>query len=126
MVLLFIFFTLVHTLFETILNLTEEPKKLKIPYDENNLDILNYLEEKYVEYVNQKAMQGTLEAHLSGGVPNIIIDIPKLNEEFVGQLIYFFEKACGISAMFLDVHPFVQPGVEAYKSNMFRLLGKPK
>lgn len=112
-------------LFETIFNVTKESQKIKIPHDNDNLDNLNYLEGKFIEYVNQKAMQGTLEAHLSGGVPNIIIDIPALDEYSIGQLIYFFEKACGISSMLIDVHPFIQPGVEAYKSNMFRLLGKP-
>ncbi|MBN2893116.1 MAG: glucose-6-phosphate isomerase [Bacteroidales bacterium] len=111
-------------LFETIFNVKKHFDKIIINEDEENLDGLNYLKGKSLEHVNQKAMEGTLEAHLSGGVPNIIIDIPEINEFTVGQLIYFFEKACGISAMFIDVHPFVQPGVEAYKSNMFRLLGK--
>lgn len=113
-------------LFETVFNVQKHPEKIHISEDDENLDNLNYLKGKSLEYVNQKAMEGTLEAHLSGGVPNIIIDIPEINENSVGQLIYFFEKACGISSMFIDVHPFIQPGVEAYKSNMFRLLGKPK
>ncbi|MEA3450537.1 MAG: glucose-6-phosphate isomerase [Bacteroidota bacterium] len=113
-------------LMETVLNVTDKPEKLHIENEENDLDNLNYLNGKSLEYINQKAFEGTLEAHLDGGVPNIIIDIPKINEFYIGQLIYFFEKACGISAMLLDVHPFVQPGVEAYKSNMFRLLGKQK
>ncbi len=112
-------------LFETVFNVTKKFDKIIIEEDAENLDALNYLSGKSLEYVNQKAMEGTLEAHLSGGVPNIVIDIPEINENTVGQLIYFFEKACGISAMILDVHPFIQPGVEAYKSNMFRLLGKP-
>ncbi|MBN2662580.1 MAG: glucose-6-phosphate isomerase [Bacteroidales bacterium] len=111
-------------LFETIFNIQKHPEKIIISEEDENLDGLNYLNGKSLEYVNQKALEGTLEAHLSGGVPNIIIDIPEINENTIGQLIYFFEKACGISAMFIDVHPFIQPGVEAYKSNMFRLLGK--
>lgn len=111
-------------LFETIFNIQKHPEKIIISEDDENLDGLNYLNGKSLEYVNQKAMEGTLEAHLSGGVPNVVIDIPEINEYTIGQLIYFFEKACGISAMFINVHPFIQPGVEAYKSNMFRLLGK--
>jgi len=113
-------------IFQTVLNVTHKPEKIKIQKENDDSDDLNYLAEKYVEYVNQKAFEGTLEAHVSGGVPNVIIDIPKINEFHIGQLIYFFEKACGISAMLLEVHPFIQPGVEAYKSNMFRLLGKTK
>lgn len=113
-------------LMETVLNVTEKPEKIHITHEEENLDNLNYLEGKSIEYINQKAFEGTLEAHLDGGVPNIVIDIPEINEYYIGQLIYFFEKACGISAMLLDVHPFIQPGVEAYKNNMFRLLGKAK
>jgi glucose-6-phosphate isomerase len=112
-------------IFQTVLNVTYKPEKIKLNDEQDDSDDLNYLSGNFVEYVNQKAFEGTLEAHISGGVPNIIIDIPKLNEFHIGQLIYFFEKACGISAMLLEVHPFIQPGVEAYKSNMFRLLGKP-
>ena len=112
-------------LFETVINVAEMPNELIISKDDDNLDNLNYLNGKSLEYINQKAFEGTLEAHLSGGVPNIIIDIPKIDEFFIGQLIYFFEIACGISGILLGVHPFNQPGVEAYKSNMFRLLGKP-
>ena len=113
-------------LIETVLNVTEKPEQIHIEKEESDLDNLNYLEGKSLEYINQKALEGTLKAHLDGGVPNIILDIPQINEFYIGQLIYFFEKACGISAMLLGVHPFVQPGVEAYKSNMFKLLGKPK
>ncbi len=113
-------------LFETVLNVTDKPEKIHITEDKDNLDNLNYLSGKSIEYVNEKAFQGTLEAHLSGGVPNIVIDIPEISEFFIGQLIYFFEKSCGISGMLLGVHPFNQPGVEAYKKNMFRLLGKPQ
>lgn len=93
--------------------------------DEDNLDGLNFLAGKTMDYVNKQAMQGTIEAHASGGVPNIIINIKKLNEETIGELIYFFELACAISGNILGVNPFDQPGVEAYKKNMFRLLGKP-
>ncbi len=110
---------------ETVLHVEKHINKIKITEDEQNLDNLNYLNGKSLEFVNEKAMEGTLEAHLSGGVPNTIIQIPEINENTIGQLIYFFEKACGVSAMLLGVHPFIQPGVEAYKSNMFRLLGKP-
>ena len=112
-------------LFETVLNITQKPEKLFIREEEENLDNLNYLTGKSVEHINSKAMEGTINAHVSGNVPNIVIDIPELNEYYLGQLIYFFEKACGISAILLGVHPFNQPGVEAYKKNMFRLLGKP-
>ena len=80
---------------------------------------------KIMDYVNKQAMLGTIEAHVSGGVPNIIINIKKLNEETIGELIYFFELACAISGNILGINPFDQPGVEAYKKNMFRLLGKP-
>ncbi len=112
-------------LFETVLKVNKSFDKINIQEDAENLDDLNYLNGKNLEYVNQKAMEGTLEAHISGEVPNIIIELPEINEFSTGQLIYFFEKACGISAMLIDVHPFNQPGVEAYKSNMFRLLEKP-
>ena len=112
-------------LFETVLNITEQPEKLFIRKEDENLDNLNYLSGKSVEYINSKAMEGTINAHISGNVPNIVLDIPKLNEYYFGQMIYFFEKACGISAILLGVHPFNQPGVEAYKKNMFKLLGKP-
>lgn len=112
-------------LFETVLNVEHKPEKIFIHEEKENLDDLNYLKGKSLEFVNQKAFEGTLEAHISGGVPNIILNIPEICEHTIGQLIYFFEKACGISSMLLDVHPFIQPGVEAYKNNMFRLLGKP-
>ncbi len=112
-------------LFETVLNITEQPEKLFVRKEDENLDNLNYLAGKSVEYINSKAMEGTINAHISGNVPNIVLDIPKINEYYLGQMIYFFEKACGISAILLGVHPFNQPGVEAYKKNMFKLLGKP-
>ena len=112
-------------LFETVINVEESKTDIKIKKDEDNLDGLNFLAGKTMDYVNKQAMQGTIEAHASGGVPNIIINIKKLNEETIGELIYFFELACAISGNILGVNPFDQPGVEAYKKNMFRLLGKP-
>lgn len=112
-------------LFETVINIEETSTDIKIKRDEDNIDGLNFLAGKTMDYVNKKAMQGTIEAHVSGGVPNIIINIKKLDEETIGELIYFFELACAISGNILGVNPFDQPGVEAYKTNMFRLLGKP-
>ena len=112
-------------IFETVLKVAKHPEKLFIEKDEKNLDNLNYLQGKSIEYINSKAMEGTINAHIEGGVPNIILEIPEINEYYIGQMIYFFEKSCGISAMLLDVHPFNQPGVEAYKTNMFKLLNKP-
>jgi glucose-6-phosphate isomerase len=112
-------------LFETVLQVSNSTSKLTIPRDKENHDNLNYLAGKEIDYVNKMAAKGTLEAHTEGGVPNIIIDIPKLNPYTIGYLIYFFELACGISAYMIDVNPFDQPGVEAYKSKMFKLLGKP-
>ena len=113
------------TLFETVLRVEEPESNININADDDNLDGLNYLANKDVDYVNKKAMEGTVQAHVSGGVPNIIISIEKLNEETVGHLIYFFEKACAMSGMILGVNPFNQPGVEEYKKNMFKLLEKP-
>lgn len=80
---------------------------------------------KGLDYVNKKAMEGTIEAHVSGDVPNVVIELPKLTEETIGHLIFFFEKSCAMSGMILGVNPFNQPGVEKYKKNMFRLLEKP-
>lgn len=113
------------TIFETVLSVKEPKENVKIPHDEANLDGLNFLKGKRVDEVNKMAELGTLIAHVDGGVPNILIKIPKLSEYYIGQLIYFFEKACGISGYMLDVNPFNQPGVEAYKRNMFALLEKP-
>ena len=113
------------TLFETVLRVEEPNSNININLDDDNLDGLNYLAGKDVDYVNKKAMEGTVQAHVSGGVPNIVISIEKLNEETVGHLIYFFEKACAVSGMILGVNPFNQPGVEEYKKNMFKLLEKP-
>ena len=112
------------TIFETVLWVTNTKNKLLIPKNEENHDKLNYLTGKNINEVNQKACQGTINAHIDGGVPNLLIEIPELNEFYIGQLLYFFEKACGISGYLLNVNPFDQPGVEAYKKNMFKLLGK--
>ncbi|MCT4565985.1 MAG: glucose-6-phosphate isomerase [Maledivibacter sp.] len=112
-------------LFETVLNIEKPREDMEIIEDEVNLDNLNYLSGKTMDFVNKKAFQGTLLAHMDGGVPNLIINIPNMEEYYFGKLIYFFEKACGISGYLLDVNPFDQPGVESYKKNMFALLGKP-
>lgn len=112
-------------LFETVLDIENSNTDITINMDEDNLDNLNYLYGKKLSYVNKMAMQGTIKAHSEGEVPNIIIHIDELNEETVGQLIYFFEKACAMSAELLEVNPFNQPGVEKYKTNMFKLLKKP-
>ena len=95
------------------------------PHDEENLDGLNFLEGRRVDAVNKMAELGTQLAHIDGGVPNIRIVLPRLDEHTIGQLIYFFERACGVSGLVLGVNPFDQPGVEDYKRNMFALLGKP-
>ena len=112
-------------LFETVINIETSQTDLTINFDEDNLDCLNYLVGKELSYINHKAMEGTIKAHTDGGVPNIIINMKKLDEESIGELIYFFEKACAISAELLEVNPFNQPGVEKYKTNMFKLLEKP-
>lgn len=113
------------SLFETVISIKEPDSKVVIPSDKDNLDGLNYLAGKRIDEVNKMAQLGTQIAHVEGGVPNILVEIPKLNEYYLGQLIYFFEKACGISGYILGVNPFDQPGVEAYKKNMFALLEKP-
>lgn len=112
-------------IFETVISIENPKYKVQVPNDKDDLDKLNYIAGKRVDEVNKMAELGTLVAHVDGGVPNIRISVPELNEYFLGQLIYFFEKACGISGYVLGVNPFDQPGVEAYKSNMFALLGKP-
>ncbi len=112
-------------LYETVISIAQPDNKVEIPSDAQNLDQLNYLAGKRVDEVNKQAELGTKLAHLDGGVPQIRIEIPQLNEYYLGQLIYFFEKACGISGYILGVNPFNQPGVEAYKKNMFALLNKP-
>lgn len=112
-------------LFETVLSVSKPNRKVLIPSDNDNLDKLNFLAGKNLDFVNKMAELGTQIAHVDGDVPNIRIEIPELNEYFIGQMIYFFEKACGISGYLLNVNPFDQPGVEAYKKNMFALLEKP-
>lgn len=111
-------------LFETIINIEENPEDLKIKEEKEDLDGLNYLAGKTLAYVNSKAFEGTLLAHIDGGVPCLTINIPEMTAYNLGYLIYFFEKACAISGYLLGVNPFDQPGVESYKKNMFALLGK--
>ena len=113
------------TMFETVLNLEKSPEEIVIEEEEVDLDGLNYLAGKTVEFINQSAMKGTMLAHTDGNVPNLKVNIPEQNEYYLGQLFYFFEFACGISGYILGVNPFDQPGVESYKKNMFALLGKP-
>lgn len=113
------------TIFETVISIKQASKKVVVPTDNDNLDGLNFLAGKRVDEVNKMAELGTMLAHVDGGVPNMKIEVPELNEYYIGQLIYFFEKACGISGYLLGVNPFDQPGVEAYKKNMFALLEKP-
>lgn len=112
-------------LFETVLCIESPKSNITINKDEDNLDGLNYLAGKDLDYVNKKAMEGTIQAHVTGNVPNIQISMEKLDEVNVGELIYFFEKACAVSGMILGINPFNQPGVEEYKKNMFKLLGRP-
>lgn len=112
-------------LIETVLAVTHSKSSLKVPFDNENLDGLNYLSGKELHFVNQKAEEGTILAHIEGGVPLLKIEIPEINEFNIGQFLYFFELACGVSAYILGVNPFDQPGVETYKRNMFRLLEKP-
>ena len=111
-------------MFETVINVSNPYKEMTIEAEAEDLDGLNYLAGKTVDYVNKKAFQGTLLAHVDGGVPNIVLTVPALNAYSFGYMVYFFEKACGVSGYLLDVNPFNQPGVEAYKKNMFALLGK--
>ncbi len=113
------------SIFETVISIEESEHSVLFPEDEENLDGLNFLAGKHVDEVNKMAELGTLLAHVDGGVPNMRVVVPRLDEYNLGQLIYFFEKACGISGLVLGVNPFNQPGVEAYKKNMFALLGKP-
>ena len=112
-------------LFETVLNIVNTTQDISIKPDEDNLDGLNYLTDKTLDYINKKAMEGTIRAHADGNVPNILINVENLNEEAIGELIYFFELACAMSGKILGVNPFNQPGVEKYKKNMFKLLEKP-
>mgnify|MGYP000401968171 FL=1 len=113
------------TIFETVVSVEKSRHSVLFPHDDENLDGLNFLEGQHVDHVNKMAELGTRLAHVDGGVPNLRVVMPELNEYYLGQLIYFFERACGISGQLLGVNPFDQPGVEAYKKNMFALLGKP-
>ena len=112
-------------LFETVIRVENPDNDIKLKKEEDDLDNLNYLAGRTLDYVNKKAMQGTIAAHVEGDVPNIVINIDKLDAKNMGQLIYFFELACAMSGSILGVNPFNQPGVEKYKTNMFKLLGKP-
>ena len=112
-------------LFETVLTVENAHHTVPIPFDEQNTDGLNYLQHRSINEINHIAQQGTCQAHVDGKVPNIRITIPEINEFYLGELIYFFEMSCAVSGYMLGVNPFDQPGVEAYKRNMFTLLGKP-
>ena len=112
-------------MFETVLEFEESDRDVIIEEDAENGDGLNFIAGKTVSYVNHKAFQGTILAHNDGGVPNLVISIPRADAYEFGYLVYFFEKACGLSGYMLGVNPFDQPGVESYKKNMFALLGKP-
>ncbi len=112
-------------LFETVVRLGDTQKELYIQEDAENVDGLNFLAGKPMSFVNEKAFEGTILAHTDGDTPNLVVDIPAVNEHELGYLFYFFEKACAISGYMLGVNPFNQPGVESYKKNMFALLGKP-
>lgn len=111
-------------LFETVINVEDPRKDVVLKEEASDLDGLNYLAGKTMDFVNKQAFQGTILAHVDGGVPNVVINLPAINAYHMGQLIYFFEKACGMSGYLLGVNPFDQPGVEEYKKNMFALLGK--
>ena len=112
-------------LFETVISIENSASDMIIHPDDDNLDGLNYLAGKGLDFVNKKAMEGTIKAHVTGEVPNIVLHVEKLDAENMGELIYFFEKACSMSGMILGINPFNQPGVEEYKKNMFKLLKKP-
>ena len=112
-------------MYETVLNVEESAEEIVIQEEPVDLDGLNYLKGKTVDFVNKSAMNGTMLAHTDGNVPNLVVNIPKQDEFSLGQLFYFFEFACGVSGYILGVNPFNQPGVESYKKNMFALLGKP-
>ena len=112
-------------LFETVITVKNDMQNVVIPHESENIDNLNYLSGKSLKFINDKAFEGTIAAHVDGGVPNMRLVVERLDEYHLGQMIYFFERACGISGLLLEVNPFNQPGVEAYKKNMFALLGKP-
>ena len=112
-------------MFESVVDIKNPKQDMFLEYDEDNLDGLNFLTNQNMSVVNRKALEGTVLAHTEGGVPNIILELDQIDEENLGYMIYFFEKACAVSGYVLGVNPFNQPGVESYKSNMFALLGKP-
>ena len=112
------------SLFETVLEIEQPEADIAMFHTDNDLDGLNYLTGKSLDYINKKAAEGTRMAHTDGGVPNLLIRLPDASPHALGQLFYFFEKACAVSGYVLGVNPFDQPGVEAYKRNMFALLGK--
>ena len=112
-------------MYETVLNVENSAEEIILHEEPVDLDGLNYLAGKSVDFVNKSAMNGTILAHTDGNVPNLMVNIPKQDEYSLGQLFYFFEFACGVSGYILGVNPFNQPGVESYKKNMFALLGKP-
>lgn len=113
-------------IFETVVDVLESNYSVKVPYDASNIDNLNFLADKDFHYVNKQALLGTLDAHVSGGVPNVVLELDKMDEENFGYTVYFFELACALSGYIGGVNPFNQPGVEVYKKNMFKLLGKPE
>ena len=112
-------------MFETVMNVEKSRSTIEIHEEPVDLDGLNYLAGKNMDFVNKNAMNGTILAHTDGNVPNLVVNIPEQNEFYLGELFYFFEFACGLSGYLLGVNPFNQPGVESYKRNMFALLGKP-
>ena len=112
-------------MFETVVNIKKPKSEIVLGELEGNIDGLNFLAGKTMDFVNKKAFEGTVLAHNDGGVPNIVLNVEEMTESELGYLIYFFEKACAISGYMLAVNPFNQPGVESYKKNMFALLGKP-
>ena len=112
-------------LFETVIQVERPARDIEIHKEDTDLDGLNFLAGKTLDFVNKKAFEGTMLAHTDGGVPNLIVTLPELSPYTFGEMVYFFEKACGVSGYLLGVNPFDQPGVEAYKKNMFALLGKP-
>ncbi len=112
-------------MFETVVQIEKPKYEIELGTDPENLDGLNFLSGKTVDFVNKKASEGTILAHTDGSVPNVILNMPEMSEHELGYLIYFFEKACAVSGYTLGINPFNQPGVESYKKNMFALLGKP-
>jgi glucose-6-phosphate isomerase len=112
-------------LFETVIRVKEVRHSMNVPEDAQDLDGLNFLAGETIQFVNDKATEGTLLAHTDGDVPNLVVELPEMTPYHLGYLFYFFEKACAMSGYILGVNPFNQPGVEAYKANMFALLGKP-